>query len=171
MTARRPTGDGGNALVEFTYLAVLLMVPLVYVLLAGFQVQRAAFGATEAARQAGRAYARADSTAQGQARADAAARLAMTDQGITDSSPPVITCLGGACLGPVDGDNFAHARCVHGFDDLIVDPDVPFVDEPLNRAARDGGVNRGEKFIEPLAGQRVFDGEGFRALGHCPPGL
>ena len=65
MTARRPTGDAGNALVEFTYLAVLLMVPLVYVLLAGFQVQRAAFGVTEAARQAGRAYARADSGAEG----------------------------------------------------------------------------------------------------------
>ena len=29
---RRPSGDDGNALVEFTYLAVLMMVPLVYVL-------------------------------------------------------------------------------------------------------------------------------------------
>ena len=100
MTARRPTGDDGNALVEFTYLAVLLMVPLIYVLLAGFQVQRAAFGVTEAARQAGRAYARADSTATGQARADAASMLAMRDQGITNSSPPMITCLGGGCLEP-----------------------------------------------------------------------
>lgn len=98
MTARRPTGDDGNALFEFTYLAVLL--PLVYVLLAGFQVQRAAFGVTEAARQAGRAYARADSTATGQARADAASMLAMRDQGITNSSPPMITCLGGGCLEP-----------------------------------------------------------------------
>ncbi len=35
------------------------MVPLVYLLLAVFDVQRAAFGVTEAARQAGRAYARA----------------------------------------------------------------------------------------------------------------
>ncbi len=100
MTARQPTGDDGNALVEFTYLAVLLMVPLIYVLLAGFQVQRAAFGVTEAARQAGRAYARAGSTIEGQARADAAAALAMKDQGISDSNPPVITCLGGACLEP-----------------------------------------------------------------------
>ena len=100
MTARQATGDAGNALVEFTYLAVLLMVPLVYVLLAGFQVQRAAFGVTKAARQAGRAYARADSAADGQARADAAVTLAMKDQGMTTSSPPVITCLGGACLEP-----------------------------------------------------------------------
>ena len=72
--------DDGNALVEFTYLAVLLMVPLVYVLTTVFQVQRAAFGVTEAARQAGRAYVTADSDAQGRARAQEAADLAMRDQ-------------------------------------------------------------------------------------------
>lgn len=76
----RLRGDDGNALVEFTYLAVLLMVPLVYVLLTVFQVQRAAFGVTEAARQAGRAYVTADNHAQGRARAQEAADLAMRDQ-------------------------------------------------------------------------------------------
>ena len=76
----RLRGDDGNALVEFTYLAVLLMVPLVYVLITVFQVQRAAFGVTEAARQAGRAYVTADTGAQGAARAQAAADLAMRDQ-------------------------------------------------------------------------------------------
>ncbi len=79
---RRPTGDDGNAIVEFSYLAVLLMVPLVYVLLSVFEVQRASFGVTEAARQAGRAYATADDPAQGRARAAAAATLAMRDQGL-----------------------------------------------------------------------------------------
>lgn len=73
-------GDSGNALIEFTYLAVLLMVPLVYVLTTVFQVQRAAFGVTEAARQAGRAYVTSDSDAQGRARAQEAADLAMRDQ-------------------------------------------------------------------------------------------
>ena len=72
--------DGGNALVEFTYLAVLLIVPLVYVLTTVFQVQRAAFGVTEAARQAGRAYVTADTAAQGALRAQEAADLAMRDQ-------------------------------------------------------------------------------------------
>ena len=79
---RRPTGDGGNAVVEFSTLAVLLMVPLVYVMLSVFEVQRASFGVTEAARQAGRAYATADDPAQGRARAAAAAALAMRDQGL-----------------------------------------------------------------------------------------
>lgn len=92
--------DDGNALVEFTYLAVLLMVPLVYVLLTVFQVQRAAFGTTEAARQAGRAFAKAPTTGQGYARADAASRLALQDQGIADSAHPVVSCLGGPCLQP-----------------------------------------------------------------------
>jgi zona occludens toxin (predicted ATPase) len=80
---RRPRGDDGNALVEFSYLALLLMVPLVYVLLSVFEVQRASFGVTEAARQAGRAYATSDTAAQGRARAAAAAELAMRDQGLT----------------------------------------------------------------------------------------
>lgn len=80
---RRPRGDDGNALIEFSYLAVLLMVPLVYVLLAVFSVQRASFGVTEAARQAGRAYATADDVGSAQVRAHAAARLAMGDQGLS----------------------------------------------------------------------------------------
>lgn len=92
--------DDGNALVEFTYLSVLLMVPLVYVLVSAFLVQRAAFGTTEAARQAARAYARADDVATAEARANAAARLALKDQGVTMTRPLQITCLGGDCLAP-----------------------------------------------------------------------
>ncbi len=93
--SRRPAGDAGNALVEFTYLAVLLMVPLVYLLVTVFQVQRAAFAVTEAARQAGRAYATADTTEAGLARARAAAALALQDQGLESSAPPQITSTNG----------------------------------------------------------------------------
>jgi Flp pilus assembly protein TadG len=91
---RRPEGDDGNALVEFTYLAVLLMVPLVYVLITVFQVQRAAFGVTEAARQAGRAYV---TTTDGDPalRAQAAADLAMRDQ-IPDFGRASVSYPGGA---------------------------------------------------------------------------
>ena len=35
--------DDGNAIIEFVYLAVLLMVPLVYVLLTVLRVQGAAY--------------------------------------------------------------------------------------------------------------------------------
>ena len=79
---RRPHGDDGNAIVEFVHLSVLLMVPLVYVLIVVFQVQSAAFAVTEAARQAGRAYAQADSATEGRAVASAAVELALRDQGL-----------------------------------------------------------------------------------------
>lgn len=100
MSRRASGGDDGSAIVEFTYLAVLLMVPLVYLLLAVFTVQSAAFGVTEAARQAGRAFVAADSAAQGTARATAAARLALEDQGVDADVVPTITCTssaGGRC--------------------------------------------------------------------------
>ena len=93
MRAPRLRGEDGNALIEFSGLAVVLMVPLVYVLLSVFEVQRASFGVTEAARQAGRAYATADDVGSGQARAAAAARLAMRDQGLTCDG--CLTAVGG----------------------------------------------------------------------------
>ena len=89
----RPRGDDGNALVEFTYLSVLLMVPLIYVLVTVFQVQRAAFGVTEAARQAGRAYV-TTTAGDPSARAQAAADLAVRDQ-IPDSGPAAVSYPGG----------------------------------------------------------------------------
>ncbi|MDP9102344.1 MAG: pilus assembly protein [Actinomycetota bacterium] len=95
-SAKRPcrvdSGDEGTAMVEFTYLAILLMIPLVYLLLTVFQVQSAAFGVTEAARQAGRAYVTATDPAQGRQRADLAVRLALHDQGLGDARPPLIDC-------------------------------------------------------------------------------
>jgi Flp pilus assembly protein TadG len=79
--------DSGSATVEFVYLAVLLMVPLVYIVLAAFQLQRAAFAVAEAARQAGRAYVTAAGAEDGAERALFAANLAVTDQGLPDLSP------------------------------------------------------------------------------------
>jgi len=84
----RSRGEEGTALLEFTYLTVLLMVPLLYVLLSAFQVQRAAFGVTEAARQAGRAYVQASDPASGRERARFASDLALADQGITGAAAP-----------------------------------------------------------------------------------
>jgi hypothetical protein len=74
--------DEGSAIVEFCWLAVLLMVPLVYVVLTAVLLQRSAFGLTDAARDAGRAYATAGSDGLGERRAEAAVRLALRDQGV-----------------------------------------------------------------------------------------
>ena len=80
---RQPLGvDDGSAIVEFVWLAVLLLVPLLYVVLTAVSLQRAAFGVTAAARDAGRAYATAGSDALGERRAEAAIGLALRDQGV-----------------------------------------------------------------------------------------
>lgn len=81
--AVRGRRDGGNAVVEFVWLAVLLMVPLMYIMLGVFDVQRASFGVTEAARQAGRTFATecASGTGAARARAQQAASMALADQG------------------------------------------------------------------------------------------
>ena len=76
----RPRGEAGSALVELTWLSILLLVPLVYVVLAVFEVHRAAFAVDAATRAAGRAYTLAPSQAEAAARARAAAQLALEDQ-------------------------------------------------------------------------------------------
>lgn len=86
-------GEAGSALVEMTWLGLLLLIPLVYVVISVITVQRSAYGATEAARAAGRAYVLAPDVATAQQRALAAARLAMADQGVDlDPNDVVIAC-------------------------------------------------------------------------------
>ena len=85
--------ERGTALVEVTWLAVLLLVPLLYIVLAVFEVQRSAFGVTAAARAAGRAYSIAPSEATARDRANAAAAVALADQDLDESRAGlVVTC-------------------------------------------------------------------------------
>ena len=79
---RRARDERGSALVELTWLGLLLLVPMLWIVLSVFEVQRGAFGVSSAARSAGRAYALAPNDAIGQARAEAAVRLALDDQGL-----------------------------------------------------------------------------------------
>jgi hypothetical protein len=78
----------------------LLMVPLVYVLITVFQVQRAAFGTTEAARQGARAYERAGEDVLGEQRARDAITLALKDQRVSDAPQVGFDCQGRSCFGP-----------------------------------------------------------------------
>jgi Flp pilus assembly protein TadG len=75
-------GERGSALVEFVFIALVALVPLVYIV-AGFSaVQRGVFAANAAAREAGRALGTAPDVAAGQERAVRAAQLAVEDQGV-----------------------------------------------------------------------------------------
>ncbi|MGY1985425.1 hypothetical protein ACI792_04295 [Blastococcus sp. SYSU DS0669] len=75
-------GERGSALVEFVFVALVVFVPLVYVV-AGFSaVQRGVFASQAAAREAGRAMGTAPYAVTGQERALRAARLAVEDQSV-----------------------------------------------------------------------------------------
>ena len=93
--------DAGNAIIEFVYLALLLMVPLVYVLLTVFRVQGAAYAVSGAAREAGRVYVVTEPAEEAPARALAAASLVMADGGLTlEPDQLAVTCSAEPCRTP-----------------------------------------------------------------------
>ena len=120
--------ETGTALVEMTWLGLLLLVPLVYLLLAVFDVQRASYGVSSATRAAGRAYVLAPDDGTAQARAAQAAAVALRDQGLAlDPGALVISCLpsAGDCLQPGSSVQVV----------LSVDVALPLVPDALGGAA------------------------------------
>lgn len=97
MTAR---GERGSAAVEFVWLTILLLVPLVYVMLAVFDAQRASYAVSSASKAAARAYVQAPDAGAAEQRARLAAQVALGDQDVR--ADVRVTCLpdAGACLQP-----------------------------------------------------------------------
>jgi len=83
--------ENGTAVIEFIWLALLLLIPVVYILIAAFDVQRAAYGVSAASRSAARAFILAPDVPTGYERANRAAKVALGDQGI-DRATVRITC-------------------------------------------------------------------------------
>jgi hypothetical protein len=104
ITARwRPVGQAerGSALVEFVFLAVLLLVPLIYLVMTLSRIQAGAYAASTGAREAGRAYVTATSEDAAPARAQAASRIAFQDQGFGPGEAALaMACDGTPCLRP-----------------------------------------------------------------------
>ena len=89
----RGTDERGSGLVEMVWLGLLLLLPLLWVVLSVFEVQRGSFGVSGAARAAARAYALAPNDAAGRQRARAVAEQALADQGLRDVPLDVtVTC-------------------------------------------------------------------------------
>ncbi len=78
--------DGGTAIIEFVFVAVIVMLPLVYLVVAVASVQRNELAVSQAAREAGRAFATSETTDQALVRASVAARIALRDQGLPDDA-------------------------------------------------------------------------------------
>jgi Flp pilus assembly protein TadG len=110
--------ESGSALVEFVFIALVVFVPLVY-LVAGFSaVQRGVFASTEAAREAGRAMGTAPDPATGQARAQRAVQIAVEDQSVdaTDVrlgyAPPGADCAAAGSYTPTWAPGEKFSVCV-----------------------------------------------------------
>jgi hypothetical protein len=86
-------GQRGSALVELCWLGILMILPVLWIVMSVFSVQRGAFGVSTAARAAARAYALAPDDASGLVRAREAARVALRDLGVHDVNPEVrVSC-------------------------------------------------------------------------------
>lgn len=126
---RRRRDDRGSALVEFTWLGILLLIPLLWIILSVFEVQRGAFGVSGAARAAARAYALAPDDAAGSARGRAAARQVFLDQGVTDPPSLRFSC-------PTRGtDGTCHSAGAVVRVDVTTTVDLPFLPSVLGGGA------------------------------------
>jgi hypothetical protein len=94
-------GEDGSAIVEFVFLGVLMLVPLVYLVMTLARLQAGAYAASTAAREAARAFVTAPAADSAEPRARAAAQLAFEDQGFLPGDGAVgLACDGDPCLRP-----------------------------------------------------------------------
>ena len=126
---RPDDGERGSALVEFVFIALVVFVPLIYVV-AGFSaVQRGVFASTAAAREAGRAIATAPDPVAGKDRALRAAQLAVEDQSVDATDVrvayvgPGADCEGAAGYSPTLAPGEEFSVCV------TVTVRIPFLPE------------------------------------------
>jgi len=92
--------QAGSAVVEFIFLAVLMLVPLFYLVMVLARLQAGAYAVSAASREAGRAYVTAQVSEQAPARAHSAAGLAFADQGFESEGSIQIGCDGTPWVRP-----------------------------------------------------------------------
>ena len=93
----RPVGDEGSAIVEFVFLAIVIMLPLVYLIAAVATIQREQLAVTQAARDAGRAFATSDDASSARRRAQSAMWLALDAQGLPHDATMRFVPAGDTC--------------------------------------------------------------------------
>ena len=90
--------ERGSAVVEFTFLTIVVLVPLIYLVLTVARIQAGTYAVAQAAREAGRAYVTAEADDNPAGRAQAAALIAFDDFGFTGEL--AVDCDGSPCLRP-----------------------------------------------------------------------
>ncbi|WP_400158725.1 hypothetical protein [Arthrobacter sp. BPSS-3] len=94
--AARTDPEQGSAVVEFTFLALLLMVPVVYFVITLGQLQGGSFAVAGAADQAAKVFVAQADAGAGRAAAEQAVQLALADYG----QPAGNATLETACSSP-----------------------------------------------------------------------
>lgn len=108
--------------VEFVFLTVLLLVPLLYLVGTLGRLQAGAYAASAAAREAGRAYVTAPDDADAPARGQTASGLVLDAHGFSpEQASVVVTCTSQPCLQP-DGEVVV---------DAAVDVPIPLIPDFL----------------------------------------
>ncbi len=99
-SSRADDGEQGSAVVEFVFLGVLLLIPVVYLILTVAQLQGGSFAVVGAADQAAKVYADASTSSEGEERAREAARIALADFGFGEDQAVVEISCSAQCLAP-----------------------------------------------------------------------
>lgn len=92
--------ETGSAVVEFIFLGLLLLVPVVYLIITVGQIQGASFAAVGAADAAAKVYASAPDPETAERRAADAARLALDDFGLPAGTMEMLVSCPADCLAP-----------------------------------------------------------------------
>ena len=103
VAAPAAAGERGSAVVEFLAAALLLLLPVLYLVAVLGRLQAATFAAEGAAREAGRSFTTSSTVSGALPRATASVRIALDDQGFTDvdaASALAVTCSTARCLEP-----------------------------------------------------------------------
>jgi len=114
----RHVDDDGNAIIEFIFVAVLVLIPLVYLVVAVAVVQRSELATTSAARDVGRAVAGSGTLPGVADRARAALQISLSAYGLSASDvtlryvDPTSACEGGASIEPALTPGAVFAVCV-----------------------------------------------------------
>ena len=95
----RKVDDRGSAIIEFVFVAVVLLILLVYLLVAVSAIQTAETVAALAAREAGRAFATADTPVQALDRAALAERIAIAHEPTIEPPELTFVAVGDPCTG------------------------------------------------------------------------
>jgi Flp pilus assembly protein TadG len=99
--SRLAEGESGNAAVEFLFLSLMLMVPVVYFIVTIGQIQAGTFAVVGAADQAAKVYVSEPEPAEALASAEEAVSVALGDYGYSTEAAAVdVACEPTDCSSP-----------------------------------------------------------------------